>query len=238
MHAAKVCEKHSHPYLFGSAANNGDVENEELSAFNEALFVNSLLDPVEDDVEDLSGDVTVDLVSVNRRTAEIQVCLWAACDVSLLDSIQPDSNGTAAMEQRVSCVKESDTEELKCYSAIMDEARKRKRPMDLGTSDAACKRAQMSEVEGDAEITVEQVTDGSVAGIGNAMATLSAAEKEEILNDIVREFSLHNNEDQERAFRLVGDHFICNNGEQLLMFMTGIGGSGKSHVIRAIVKLF
>ncbi|KAG1828294.1 hypothetical protein EV424DRAFT_1318595, partial [Suillus variegatus] len=46
------------------------------------------------------------------------------------------------------------------------------------------------------------------------------------------------NEDQERAFRLVGEHFIQDDGEQLLMFMTGIGESGKSHVIRAIVELF
>ncbi|KAG1877460.1 hypothetical protein F4604DRAFT_1580532, partial [Suillus subluteus] len=37
---------------------------------------------------------------------------------------------------------------------------------------------------------------------------------------------------------IVSEHFIRGEVEQLLMFITGIGGSGKSHVIHAIVEMF
>ncbi|KIJ11374.1 hypothetical protein PAXINDRAFT_36917, partial [Paxillus involutus ATCC 200175] len=33
-------------------------------------------------------------------------------------------------------------------------------------------------------------------------------------------------------------HFINGQLDQLLLFITGIGGSGKSHVIKAIVEVF
>jgi ATP-dependent DNA helicase PIF1 len=40
------------------------------------------------------------------------------------------------------------------------------------------------------------------------------------------------------CLRIIGEHFIRGEVKQLLMFITGIGGSGKSHVIRATVELF
>ncbi|KIO15612.1 hypothetical protein M407DRAFT_86927, partial [Tulasnella calospora MUT 4182] len=59
-----------------------------------------------------------------------------------------------------------------------------------------------------------------------------------ILEDVVDEFGLRHNEEQERTFRIVAEHFVSGNEEQLLMYMGGVGGTGKSHVIKAIVKLF
>ncbi|KIJ09346.1 hypothetical protein PAXINDRAFT_87562 [Paxillus involutus ATCC 200175] len=46
------------------------------------------------------------------------------------------------------------------------------------------------------------------------------------------------NEDQERAFRIVGEHFVTGDQDQLLLHISGIRGSGKSHVINAIRTLF
>ncbi|KAG2091995.1 uncharacterized protein F5147DRAFT_537571, partial [Suillus discolor] len=43
MHAAKVHEKCARPYMFGSAANNGDAENEDVSVFDEAIFADASL---------------------------------------------------------------------------------------------------------------------------------------------------------------------------------------------------
>lgn len=40
------------------------------------------------------------------------------------------------------------------------------------------------------------------------------------------------------CLRIIGEHFICGDVKQLLMFITGIGGSGKSHVIRVTVEMF
>ncbi|KAG1780902.1 hypothetical protein EV702DRAFT_927029, partial [Suillus placidus] len=49
---------------------------------------------------------------------------------------------------------------------------------------------------------------------------------------------LSDNAEQEMSFWIVGEHFLRDDVQQLLMFITGIGGSGKSHVIRAIVEMF
>ncbi|KAG1732740.1 hypothetical protein EDB19DRAFT_1605765, partial [Suillus lakei] len=46
------------------------------------------------------------------------------------------------------------------------------------------------------------------------------------------------NKEQEMSLRIVSEHFMQEEVEQLLMFITGIGGSGKSHVIHAIVEMF
>ncbi|KAG2743630.1 hypothetical protein P692DRAFT_20745546, partial [Suillus brevipes Sb2] len=67
---------------------------------------------------------------------------------------------------------------------------------------------------------------------------LSDHDKELILSEIIGEFKLADNKEQEMSFRIVGEHFIRGEIQQLLMFVTGIGGSGKSHVIRAIVEMF
>ncbi|KIJ58692.1 hypothetical protein HYDPIDRAFT_76209, partial [Hydnomerulius pinastri MD-312] len=46
------------------------------------------------------------------------------------------------------------------------------------------------------------------------------------------------NEEQECAFRIVGEHIVSGSQEQLLMYIAGIGGSGKSHIINAVMELF
>ncbi|KDQ65220.1 hypothetical protein JAAARDRAFT_107209, partial [Jaapia argillacea MUCL 33604] len=46
------------------------------------------------------------------------------------------------------------------------------------------------------------------------------------------------NPEQEQAVRIIGEHFILGDQEQLLLYISGIGGSGKSHVIRAVVEFF
>ncbi|KAI0328314.1 hypothetical protein GY45DRAFT_1218212, partial [Cubamyces sp. BRFM 1775] len=54
---------------------------------------------------------------------------------------------------------------------------------------------------------------------------------------VVREMDLSSNPEQERAFRIVGEHLYEGN-EQLLMYIAGVGGTGKTHVVRAILRLF
>ncbi|KAG2744809.1 hypothetical protein P692DRAFT_20742698, partial [Suillus brevipes Sb2] len=62
--------------------------------------------------------------------------------------------------------------------------------------------------------------------------------REEILTEIIEEFKLSDNTEQQMCLRIIGEHFIRGEVKQLLMFITGIGGLGKSHVIRATVELF
>jgi hypothetical protein len=58
----------------------------------------------------------------------------------------------------------------------------------------------------------------------------------ELINHTVAHFSL--NEEQERAFRIIANHVSSPATEQLKMYLGGMGGTGKSQVIKALIHLF
>src|SRR5215510_410115 len=55
-------------------------------------------------------------------------------------------------------------------------------------------------------------------------------------DSIVQEFQL--NCVQERAFRIVADHACKPAAEKLKMYIGGMGGTGKTQVLKALVKFF
>ncbi|KAF6755124.1 hypothetical protein DFP72DRAFT_745796, partial [Ephemerocybe angulata] len=58
----------------------------------------------------------------------------------------------------------------------------------------------------------------------------------DIMTRVVADFKL--NDGQEKAFRIVANHSCCIAPEQLLMHLGGMGGTGKSTVIRALCQFF
>ncbi|KAF6759625.1 hypothetical protein DFP72DRAFT_806429, partial [Ephemerocybe angulata] len=58
----------------------------------------------------------------------------------------------------------------------------------------------------------------------------------EAMTRIIGEF--HLNEGQQKAFRIVGNHALSIDPQQLLMHLGGMGGTGKSTVIRALRRFF
>ncbi|KAI0352246.1 hypothetical protein OH77DRAFT_1368236, partial [Trametes cingulata] len=54
---------------------------------------------------------------------------------------------------------------------------------------------------------------------------------------VVAEMGLQSNPEQERAFRIVAEH-VQKGEDQLLMYIAGVGGTGKTHVIKAFLRLF
>ncbi|KAI5823009.1 hypothetical protein K523DRAFT_255957, partial [Schizophyllum commune Tattone D] len=58
----------------------------------------------------------------------------------------------------------------------------------------------------------------------------------ELIDEIVGQFSL--NRDQQRAFTLIANHAARPQSEPLRMFLGGMGGTGKSTVIRALMEFF
>jgi hypothetical protein len=62
------------------------------------------------------------------------------------------------------------------------------------------------------------------------------AENQKTIDDIVKEFSL--NTEQERAFRIVANHATISQPGQLKMYLGGMGGTGKSQVIKALIAFF
>jgi hypothetical protein len=61
-------------------------------------------------------------------------------------------------------------------------------------------------------------------------------ETNDLINNTVSHFSL--NEEQERAFRIIANHVSAPTTEQLKMYLGGMGGTGKSQVIKALIHLF
>ena len=58
----------------------------------------------------------------------------------------------------------------------------------------------------------------------------------DLINNIAQDYSL--NEEQERAFKIVANHSVCQNPEQLRMYIGGMGGTGKSQVLKALSQFF
>src|SRR5882762_5575505 len=58
----------------------------------------------------------------------------------------------------------------------------------------------------------------------------------QLLADVIKEFRL--NTEQERAFRIVANHGVISNPEMLNMYLGGVGGTGKSRVIKALMSFF
>ncbi|KAG9222002.1 hypothetical protein CCMSSC00406_0009210 [Pleurotus cornucopiae] len=58
----------------------------------------------------------------------------------------------------------------------------------------------------------------------------------ELVTECVTSFSL--NEEQNRAFTIVANHTVAENSGQLKMYIGGMGGTGKSQVLKALVHLF
>jgi len=56
------------------------------------------------------------------------------------------------------------------------------------------------------------------------------------LESVIQQFKL--NIEQERAFRIVTNHATINNPTQLKMYLGGMGGTGKSQVLKALIEFF
>ncbi|KAI5990035.1 hypothetical protein F5J12DRAFT_727745 [Pisolithus orientalis] len=55
---------------------------------------------------------------------------------------------------------------------------------------------------------------------------------------MIDKWSLCDNAEQRCAFTIITEHMLQDDLQQLLIFLTRIGGSGKSHVIWAVVDTF
>lgn len=59
-----------------------------------------------------------------------------------------------------------------------------------------------------------------------------------IREQVIDQMNLRLNNKQLKAFNIVANHLISGSSKQLLMYVSGVGGTGKSHVIKSIVHLF
>jgi Helitron helicase-like domain at N-terminus/PIF1-like helicase len=142
------------------------------------------------------------------------------------------------MERRFSDTSEitdADARLMRAHAAWLKEQRQNKRPAFTQLSeDEATRNGQ-----GPVEPTL------AVSSLGEPLSSASRAKNGNVSFDIRRmmehvilDFGLDSNVEQQRAFRLVGSHFGESSPDQLLLHIGGMAGTGKSHVIKAIVALF
>jgi hypothetical protein len=62
------------------------------------------------------------------------------------------------------------------------------------------------------------------------------SEASELVDSTAKAYSL--NEEQVRAFRIIANHAISDYPEQLCMYLGGMGGTGKTQVIKALTNFF
>ncbi|KAG1871361.1 hypothetical protein DFJ58DRAFT_713870 [Suillus subalutaceus] len=108
----------------------------------------------------------------------------------------------------------------------MKAARKHKRPVDVGSSDTEAKRIQLSSGNNEPRITLEQLKENVDITAAYYKPELMSSGREAISSKIIVEFKLLDNAKQEMSLRIISEHSI-----------RGIWGSGKSHVIRAMVEI-
>ena len=59
-----------------------------------------------------------------------------------------------------------------------------------------------------------------------------------MIDAIVEDTTFKLNREQERAFRLIANHAVNPYSEQLKMYVGGMGGTGKTQVLRAVIEFF
>ena len=62
--------------------------------------------------------------------------------------------------------------------------------------------------------------------------------EQKLVDDMIDEFSIQSNPEQQHAFHIVANHVTSGTPKQLLMYMGGMGGTGKSQVIKALKEFF
>ncbi|KAG1855299.1 hypothetical protein F4604DRAFT_1685781 [Suillus subluteus] len=135
-HAVMVQEQHHKPHPFG--AQYSEETQVDMDAFDEALFADATLDG--EDVESSAQENEPDSIVTDPNVRDIQHCLRAGLDSGLF-VIAGGSRSEQAISKGMDTYLVSDNKQgrLPEFATFMRAAKKRKRPVDVGSSDAEVK---------------------------------------------------------------------------------------------------
>lgn len=148
-------------------------------------------------------------------------------------------SGEHSLTDGATIVNESDLDLIEAQSKLMSVMRKDKRPApESEQSDNRAKRQRICE-NTEAEAPSVELSELDIVYHNVKFRDLPGMRRpEDELDTIIKEMGIEGNPEQERAVRMIAEHFILGVEDQLLMYIAGIGGAGKSHVINAIVEFF
>ncbi|OJT07430.1 ATP-dependent DNA helicase PIF1 [Trametes pubescens] len=208
------------------------------------LFDNSRHTDAHEYVHELAASQQVldDTVGVSAREL-IDLCYGDSNSAGGSDAVLTGMSSLPpgdACSTRVRCA--GDESSLLQQSATMRLLKRQRRPIfeeNAGSEDGRpWKKRKISAV-------TENVTRATLAEVGEPTecdTEMMEGEEEQdpvrrMITQVVREMQLDTNPEQERSFRIVADH-VHRGGEQLMMYIAGVGGTGKTHVVKAVLRLF
>ena len=168
--------------------------------------------------------------AVGMQTRQVLDACYSDISRSLLGQIVADRENT-----RVRLRQEDDAPTLLNHQAIMRHLKRQRRPE--GGEDATqrpSKRRRLPAVEESVSVsTLRRDSAPAEVGVDIPVSISEAIEK------VAAEMHLGDNPEQDRAFRIVAEHARNPDGnDQLLMYIAGVGGTGKTHIVNAVLRLF
>lgn len=133
--------------------------------------------------------------------------------------------------------REGDEPAIAQHSHIMRTLKRQRRPQFDDDEEDIRRRKRMRGMIARAEVTVTSLDNNRPESGAGASSVVTGDPVENSIEQVVSEMGLSTNPEQERAFRIVADH-VRMGSEQLLMYIAGVGGTGKTHVIKSILRLF
>ncbi|KAH9887379.1 hypothetical protein C8Q73DRAFT_610188, partial [Cubamyces lactineus] len=126
---------------------------------------------------------------------------------------------------------------LMSHKAVMHGLKRERRPVVESESSAERPRKKRRLVAVEERVTWETLPEAGAATQGVSGGDKELDPLEHIIRQVNEEMQLTSNPEQERAFRIVATH-VYKGGDQLLMYVAGVGGTGKTHVVKAILRFF
>lgn len=225
-----------------------DARDEHLAALKRTKYKGHLLEipldmqlPDEGDVEDTIGDLNYEdtlqtaydefdssdsfIEQVQQEDTELDtniVHLVDNCYESSPYSYQPGMNENVSPE--ATTIAEEDVIQ---HQAVMKKLKAVRRPEVNLSNDL---RGHHLSIVREAEISIENLP-------AMAESSTRAQKITRAMEQVANQMNLHDNPEQKKAFFIVGNH-MRQGINQLLFYLSGVGGTGKSHVIKCILLLF
>lgn len=221
----------------------GEAMEMDLSSSNEELELALLEDDSLDAHSDCESESETDIRDPERTEESGRLPVDLASAAAILRSTPQINAVPASSSDTFTEASSEDAERIKDYTALMKTLKNDGKPKGaidnpITLNDPTHSGTHEILPSGDAITTVQTLGDVTVEHRVVTGESVPFRDPLTIIEDIVDEFGLRDNTEQERVFRIVAEHFVVGNKEQLLMYMGGIGGTGKSHVIKAVVALF
>ena len=130
---------------------------------------------------------------------------------------------------------EDDGPMLMNHMAIMRHLKRQRRPESIEESNTRPSKRKKRHHEVHESVSIATIEREREC----AQSSGELPSSHEAIERIVADMRLSDNPEQDRAFRIVAEHATAQvNNDQLLMYIAGVGGTGKTHVVQAILRLF